>query len=163
MGNAGYNPVNKPETIPDLVRSRNDAPHRANGPETAVDARCLKGLIVSEPSSPRQIKSWRRQFGPFVAQETGAKYQPACSDYEPKSREKAPRRVDPLTEADVTRERANLREDLGKPTSPERSATLEGIYRWLESCKSLTPEERAELEKKAALMRPRVAPGKGES
>lgn len=149
MGNTGYNPASKPETIPALVRSRNDATHRANGPESAVNEQVRVALTVSEFSSPQARRAWRRQFGHFVAQETGTLYKRELAVYDQKPREKPARVQSPLTDGDVVRERANFREDLGKPTSPERSKTLEGIYHWLESYKSLTPEEKAELEKRA--------------
>lgn len=134
---------------------RKDAEQRGLIPsESAVDVQVA--VVQAVPQPPRQAhrpldrqarraadRSFRRQFGTFVARETGTKYQAACHDYEPKSREKAPDRRTPLDDATVTRERANLRHDLAANT-PERSVTLEGIYRWLEVYGSLTPEQRAE-------------------
>ena len=45
--------------------------------------------------------AWRRQYGRFVAQETGTRYQPSIVDYEPKSREKRVEKRQPMDTATV--------------------------------------------------------------
>jgi hypothetical protein len=134
--------------------SRNDAEHlaalteRAFSVVQAVSESSSRAAYLAARSAKRSaLRLWRKQNGPFVAQETGTLYKREINAYDQKPREKPARQAVPLTASEATRQQANLRDDLKKPVGhPDRSATLEGIYHWLAEYAKLTPEQKAELE-----------------
>lgn len=143
MGEA-YNRVN---TI-----ASNDASRKRPIPhESAVNVQVAGAQIVSEPSTPSGLRlrssvqpsrfdarnarrRWRLQEGngEFAARECGEKFLRPVQEYDPKSREHwgADAHPQPLTDARITQERANLRSDLAT-TTVKRSETLDRIYFWL--------------------------------
>ncbi len=153
MGEA-YNRVN---TI-----ASNDASRKRPIPrESAVNVQVAGAQIVSEPllsSEPSRFdarnarRRWRLQEGngEFVARECGEKFLRPVQEYDPKSREHwgADAHPQPLTDARITQERANLRSDLAT-TTVKRSETLDRIYFWLAQYMELPEAERQKLEAEA--------------
>lgn len=138
----------------DVEITEDSAEDRGGSAADCSKKRAFPAKAASQPSSTennygrgRRRDAWRHEFGPFVAQETGTLYKREIGVYDQKPREKPPRREVPLSESQVTQERANLREDLKKPEDhPARRTTLEGIYFWISAYMALSEEEKAELE-----------------